>query len=590
LSDIVIRERCDWHAVYPGGVASSAFRRDLDWIRSELAACEPTLAAPALTADELTALVRQMEPVGLMLTQVEFFSQLIVLLDSRDPVGRAAAGEVKSLEAWHGALLSLLDKHLIALTDAEMARLSTAPGMEVTGPALLQRRRTASERLPAEQEKVIRALAADGMAGWADVYQTISGRTVITLEQNGETERLPLGSARAQMARHPDRERRAQIAKAIIAARESEAPLLAAALNHIAGYRTTVYKLRGWHSVLQEPLANHRMREESLEAMWTAVDANWEPLHRYIRYKAKELGGESIAFHDLFFTGGGRTPAWPELAQQVADAFADFDPDMANFARTAFAQGLVDFSEGEGRSGVNQALPLPVSRTYRVLMSRRAADVLGHELGHAYSYTQMWDTPPMTKWLPVAFTLMEVPSTFAQVLVAKHGLQRAAEPEERRQQLADSCARVVQSLTWARTYFEFERAFYERRMQGPLTVNQICDTYVSCAERAYGTTVTEINPYGWVAGPLMSANDWPFYNFPYTVADLLAAALYARWQREGQHLGVQYKAVMRDTALLSVEAWAEKHLGADLSQPESWQAAINLALEELRVFLQSVGE
>ncbi|MDB4894218.1 MAG: hypothetical protein JWN15_480, partial [Firmicutes bacterium] len=36
-------------------------------------------------------------------------------------------------------------------------------------------------------------------------------------------------------------------------------------------------------------------------------------------------------------------------------------------------------------------------------------------------------------------------------------------------------------------------------------------------------------------------------------------------------------------------AWAEKHLGADLSEPESWQVAINLALEELHRFLQSVG-
>jgi oligoendopeptidase F len=138
------------------------------------------------------------------------------------------------------------------------------------------------------------------------------------------------------------------------AAYELEAPLLASALNHLAGFRTSIYKLRGWRSVLKEPLANQRMSEATLEAMWAAIAANQAPATAYLRRRAERIGADVLTTADLSAPDGAdeRRAPYPEVAGQVVRHFERFHPTMGEFARTAFAEGWVDTANGPGRGPV----------------------------------------------------------------------------------------------------------------------------------------------------------------------------------------------------------------------------------------------
>ena len=62
------------------------------------------------------------------------------------------------------------------------------------------------------------------------------------------------------------------------------------ALNSIKGEANTVSELRHFDSVLDMTLFNSRMRKETLDAMFTAIDEALPRFHAYLRHKAELLG------------------------------------------------------------------------------------------------------------------------------------------------------------------------------------------------------------------------------------------------------------------------------------------------------------
>ena len=55
----------------------------------------------------------------------------------------------------------------------------------------------------------------------------------------------------------------------------------------------------------------------------------------------------------------------------------------------------------------------------------------------------------------------------------------------------------------------------------------------------------------------------PFYNFPYTFGYLFSLSIYAKAKEEGKGFEEKYMALLRDTAIMTVEDLAMKHLGED---------------------------
>src|SRR5699024_11350839 len=67
----------------------------------------------------------------------------------------------------------------------------------------------------------------------------------------------------------------------------------------------------------------------------------------------------------------------------------------------------------------------------------------------------------------------------------------------------------------------------------------------------------------------------PFYNFPYTFGYFFSLGIYNRFLEDETLLEDDYIALLRDTASMTTEDLAEKHLNVDLRKSDFWQAALD---------------
>jgi oligoendopeptidase F len=592
MATIPVRDRWDLDSIFPGGIDSAELARQIDDVEAGLLECETTLAsmaAPTCVAfiEPFCALVARLHSIGLHMAEAGAFVEMISCLDTRAEEPRLLSGRLNQLDARHNVLLTQLDRLLPEVPEQIWPVLLEHPAVAPVRFGLEQRRRRAADALPPEQEAVIATLAVDGFKGWTDIYQIVNGSTMIPWEGS----QLPLSTAQQMINNSPDRSVRAGLFAKMVEAREPQAPTFAAALNHAAGFRTAGYSLRGW-SVLHEALTNDLIRSASLEAMWTAIAANMAPIAAFLDRKARMLGLERLASYDLMApVGTPVTYSWPQTAEAIADAFASFSPELGAFARQNFTEGWIDCSEGPGRApGFSASFPLPVKNTTRIFMNHKEMPmIVAHEMGHSYSFQYLNDSPAFSGMLPGSHCLMEVPSTFCQLLTGKHLAKRAATVEERLYWLSDLSRNAYTDLINRRGAFLFERSLYEARLEGPLSAGKISELYLSAQETANHGAVTDFNPYGWVSLHFMGGGA-PFYNFPYTVALLLSACLYARWQQEGPAFAARYPAFLADLGHSTVDDLAARHLGGDLTDPAFWQLGIDVVLDDVREFLRLTDE
>ncbi len=66
---------------------------------------------------------------------------------------------------------------------------------------------------------------------------------------------------------------------------------------------------------------------------------------------------------------------------------------------------------------------------------------------------------------------------------------------------------------------------------------------------------------------------------------MFSAGIYAQAQKDGADFEDKYIALLRDTANMTSEELAKKHLGVDLTQPDFWQAGANLIQKDIDEFL-----
>ena len=92
------------------------------------------------------------------------------------------------------------------------------------------------------------------------------------------------------------------------------------------------------------------------------------------------------------------------------------------------------------------------------------------------------------------------------------------------------------------------------------------------------------HPHFWSSKLHFFIDDVPFYNFPYTFGYLFSQGIYA-WAHTQDNFEEAYIALLRDTANMSTEELAQKHLGVDLTKPDFWQAGADLVKKDIDEFL-----
>lgn len=588
-----IKQTWDLDVIFAGGSSSSQFADFLTLIEDQtLKFTERVKQVKSPSTIEegelLLPLITIMQDNLLRFREADSFTSCLMAENVADTKAVQLNGRVKSSYADFLSALTLFDERLRCIPDKVWELLIHAELLQDIAFVLDERRTLAGQKLSPELESLANDLAVDGYHGWGDLYNTTVGRIRIPFEENGNILQLSAGQAFNRLS-NPDRTIRQNLFKQWESTWSEQAEFCADALNHIAGFRLQLYKRRGWESVHQEPLAINRMSAQTLRVMWEVIEQNKPVFVTYLQRKAKLLGLQQLAWSDVDAPLGqvNKAYSYEEGAQLITEQFRQFSPLMADFAEEAFEKGWIEVEDRAGKRPGGFCTSFPLSEQTRIFMTYAGTasnvSTLAHELGHAYHQHVMNDLPGLTQ--DYAMNVAETASTFAEMIVSDAAVKRATDPIERLALLEDKIQRAVAFFMNIHARFIFETNFYAERKKGLVSIKRLNELMSEAQKLAYKDALSDDHPHFWAAKLHFYLTDVPFYNFPYTFGFLFSAGIFAKALSEGTAFEGRYIALLRDTGRMTAEQLAMKHLNVDLTQPEFWQSAMQISVEDVKQFL-----
>nr|WP_232345274.1 M3 family oligoendopeptidase [Paenactinomyces guangxiensis] len=581
------------NTIYEGGSHSSVLKEELENAEGQMPLLKKKISAldqeirPGWL-DRWHETLEELQHLSNRLHEAASFISCLFSQDMKDEKAQALRARISQIEASYNSVMTILESKISQIPPASWEALIEDPRIQSISFTLQERRQRAMEKLPPEQEELANDLSVDGYVAWGHMYNNIVGRMQIPFEEKGKVTHLSVGQA-ANKINHPDRAVRRQVFEKWEEAWKKEADLIAATLNHLAGYRLQLYKHRNWDNPLKEPLNDNRMSEETLQAMWQAIEKEKHRLVPFIERKAKLLNVDKLSYYDVHapLPGNNQAVTYDEAADFIVEQFAKFNPDMAAFARQAFEMRWIEAEDRPNKRPGGFCTSFPVSQQTRIFMtySGTASNVstLAHELGHAYHQHVMKDLPAFAQMY--AMNVAETASTFAELIVSDAAIKQTATKEEKIILLEEKLQSAISFFMDIHSRFLFETRFYEKRKQGPLSANELCQLMVEAQKEGYAESLAEYHPHFWASKLHFYNTQVPFYNFSYTFGFLFSTGIYDRALAEGPAFAKKYVDLLRDTASMTVEDLAFRHLGVDLTKPDFWENAVRLALSDVDEFL-----
>ncbi|MCS0786633.1 M3 family oligoendopeptidase [Cytobacillus firmus] len=542
-------------------------------------------AADAAAINEIIELFQQ---TARKVRQAGAFVSCLQAQNTEDKKAKDLRGATTELSAAFQNALTAFDQKLASLDQSSWEQIINDKDLIELSFVLNERRENASEKLSQEEETVINALAVDGYHGWGQMYDVIVGNIKIPYTENGEIKQLSVGQA-ANKFSSPDRKLRKEVFDNWEKSWNSQSDYLSKTLNHLAGFRLNIYKLRGWSDFLKEPLDLNRMKKETLGTMWNVISRNKAPLIKYLERKAKLLGLEKLSWYDLDapLSKSETKLTYQQGADFILEQFAHFGEEMTTFSKKAFEEKWIEAEDRPGKAPGGFHTYFPESSQSRIFMTYSGTpsnvSTLAHELGHGFHTYAMRDLHLLNR--NYAMNVAETASTFAEMIVSDAAVKNAGSEEEKLALLEDKVQRSVALLMNIHARFLFETRFYEERKRGIVSADRLNEIMTDAQKEAYGNALDEYHPSFWASKLHFFITGVPFYNFPYTFGYLFSLGIYAQALKEGKGYEEKYIALLKDTASMTVEDLAMKHLNADLTKPEFWESAVQLCMDDVEEFL-----
>lgn len=363
------------------------------------------------------------------------------------------------------------------------------------------------------------------------------------------------------------------------------------ALNAIKGEVLTLSKRRGYESPLHMTLKHSRMREDTLNAMLTAIEHTLPDFEHYYRKKGELLGHKNgLPFYDIFAPMGDAdmTFTYDEAASFIKKHFASFSDELAQFADNAFKKRWIDAEPRKGKRGGAFCAGIHSKRQCRVLANFNGTfsgiTTLAHELGHGFHGYCLYDESSINSNYPMP--IAETASIFCESIIV-NAVLRDADPELKKTILENQISDAGQVIVDIFSRFTFEETFFERRAHAPLSVDEITTMFTDAQKRAYrkGLDNNCLHPYRWIDKPHYYYAGLNYYNFPYAFGMLFAKGLYARYLKEGRSFVPHYMDILRNSGKNSIEDITQL-AGIDITKPDFWYDSLSLVKNEIDEFMK----
>ncbi len=581
----------DLDVLFPGGSDSTELRSHIDTAEAELKRFEATarkfeVPSTATDAERIVALLDDVKSIMQRLSQSGAFIGCLMAQNTEDKKAAILQSESAALSARFQSALQKIQKSL-AQTDSDIwSQLLDTKDLQEFSFVLNEWREEANMLLSEQEENLITALSMDGYHGWSQLYDMLVGDIKINMTIDGAEKTMSVGQAN-NISSHQNPDVRKEAYDKLENAWTEKEDFFAKALNSLAGFRLEIYKKRGW-SVLQEPLHLNRMKQETLDAMWGAIANHKQPFVEYLNRKAELLGKDGLDWYDVDapVTSSTHQFTYQEGADFILEHFGKFGPELQKFSLKAFEQGWIEAEDRPNKRPGGFCTGLPMTEESRIFMtysgSMSNVATLAHELGHAFHTHALRPVHALNR--SYAMNVAETASTFAEMIVADAAVKNAQTKDEKIALLEDKVQRSVAFFMNIHSRFLFETRFYDERKKGVVPASRLNQLMQEAQEEGFAGGLKSTHPHFWASKLHFYITYVPFYNFPYTFGYLFSLSIYAKALEEGADFEAKYMALLRDTAIMSAEDLALKHLGEDITQQAFWEKGIALCVKDAEEF------
>jgi oligoendopeptidase F len=564
-------------------------------IRNDIAALQQTAAVlPSLSEESAPAwedfLLRN-EDVSRRMSHLGSYVGCLASADAHNEAYLKEEAELTRIRAEFSKVRIEFLRAVKPASDEVFASFVARPQLRGATHYLNRLREEARRAMTAEKEVLSTDLGVDGLQAWGRLYDTVSAKLEFDMVYpDGARKRLPM-SQRRSLLDHPDRQVRRAAFEGGNAAWQSIEDVAAGALNAIAGTRLTLNRHRGVDHFLDIALFQAAITRKTLDAMFEALKAKIEVPRKILQFKARLMSRAKVAWYDLgapINLPGQERMSWDKAQSIVAESFTRAYPALGDFfTQQVIRKNWVDWEPRPGKRPGGFCTSSMLSKESRIFMTYNESlgDVLtlAHESGHAYHGLMMHDVRPFARGYPM--TLAETASTFGEQVLMNGLLDDPSVSEAQKALILDvEIGHGAIYLLDIPVRYEFEKAFYEERANGPLSVSRLKALMVETQRRVLGD-VLEIgaeDPYFWASKLHFYITGLTFYNFPYTFGYLLSRGLYAMFKAEGAGFLPKYEEFLRLAGSDTAENVVKRTVGSDIERLHFWMAAIESLEDPLR--------
>ena len=586
----------DLESIFPGGSKSEQFKRHRVAVKKSLGATSDLVnkLPDSIDSSNLEKWVEAVSRIEADMENIELilaFASCLTAANVKDTEAMSIESEGDLLYSEWQKVKAVLQSKFLALTDDQWLQLVGHDRMKPISFYLEEVREEGKRKMSVEMESLALDLSVSGYHAWGRLYDKMSGDLKVDFEEDGETKILSLGQLSTKMS-HPNRDIRRRAFEKMTSSWETQEELAAITLNSLGGFRLSLYKNRGWDDFMYEPLQQSRMKQETLDAMWSVISREVHKLQPYIDAKKKLLNIDKYTWYDEFAPVGSVDTLYTfdEARKFIIDNMKGFSTDMAGFVDMAIQKRWVEAEDRADKRGGAFCTSMGPHRQTRVFMTYAGSYenllTLAHELGHAYHGWVLKDAPNFATMYPM--NLAETASIFAETLVTDAALEATDDPATKLMLLEQKIQSAYVLFCDIQSRYLFERSFYEKRKEGVVGAQQLRGLMIDAQRKAFGSLLDETgyHPLFWCSKLHFYITGAAFYNYPYTFGFLFAGGVYDRAKKEGPAFAENYRALLADTGSMTTEDLARKHLDVDLTKDDFWSDAVARSLGDIDEFVK----
>ena len=510
-------------------------------------------------------------------------------VDTSDPARGAAMQKFQEQATELSTRLIFLELEWAEVPEQRASVLLESEDLAFCRYYLESARRYRPHLLTEPEEKILAEKDVTSSSAWSRLFDELSSAIVIELPE-GPTS-LEQGLSRLGS---PDRDDRRIAADAITIALEPGLRTRAYVFNTLMSDKTTDDRLRSYSSwVASRNLAN-QASDSSVQALVDAVVDRYDIPQRWYRLKAQLLGVDRIADYDrnASIASVEEKFSWSEATDIVLDSYGSFSSELAGIVDTFINENWIDAPVRPGkRPGAFCAYTVPSAHPFLLLnwtSRRRDVLTLAHELGHGLHAYLAREQGVFHQSTPL--TLAETASVFGETVAFGRLLADTTDPNARLALLAESLEGQIATVFRQIAMNRFENTVHtHRREVGELSTEDFADAWESTQRAMLGDAV-ELTPgyrSWWSYIPHFIGS--PGYVYAYAYGQLLALAVYARYETEGDAFVPSYLDMLRAGGSKSPEDLG-RIVGVDLADPRFWDGGLAIIDAQLSAAEQAAKD